>query len=188
VLGAAPAALPPSVQRRLAWLILDLGAVLVAGRVAECSAIAARHASAAFGGNDATLVLTGQAASAPGAAWANGVLANALDFDDGHREVKGHPGAVVIPAVLAAGERAGAGAEAMFAAAAVGYEVAIRAGLNQHRMSGAYHGSGSWGAVGAAAAAARLEGLDAGRLRHALGLAEYHAPMTPSCAPPAIRP
>ncbi|EKN63241.1 hypothetical protein BAZO_18351 [Schinkia azotoformans LMG 9581] len=31
-------------------------------------------------------------------------MANALDLDDGHRLTKGHPGAVIIPAVLAAAE------------------------------------------------------------------------------------
>ena len=53
----------------------------------------------------------GRRLSASGAAWANGVLANVLDFDDGHRLTKGHPGAVVIPAALAAAQRADATAD-----------------------------------------------------------------------------
>jgi 2-methylcitrate dehydratase PrpD len=40
-----------------------------------------------------------------------------------------------------------------------------------------YHASGSWGALGAAAACGRLLGLSEGALGHALGLAEYHAPI-----------
>ena len=47
---------------------------------------------------------TAGALGAVGAAWCNGVLANVLDYDDGHRLTKGHPGAVVIPAALAAAQ------------------------------------------------------------------------------------
>ncbi|MBA2614967.1 MAG: MmgE/PrpD family protein [Actinobacteria bacterium] len=75
------------------------------------------------------------------------------------------------------------------AAVAVGYEVAIRAGLALHRREAHYHASGAWGAVGAAAAAARLLRLGDSETRHAIGLAEYHAPIAPvmrSVAAPAM--
>jgi len=39
-----------------------------------------------------------------GAAYVNRVSANALDLDDGFRRAKGHPGAGVVPAVLAVAE------------------------------------------------------------------------------------
>ncbi|MCG8617496.1 MAG: MmgE/PrpD family protein, partial [Desulfobacterales bacterium] len=42
-----------------------------------------------------------------------------------------------------------------------------------------YHSSGSWGAICGAAAAGKLMGLDGETLRHALGAAEYHAPIAP---------
>jgi 2-methylcitrate dehydratase PrpD len=57
--------------------------------------------------------------------------------------------------------------------------VAIRAGLVRHALSQTYHSSGSWGAVGGAAVAGKVLGLDKSRLRHALGIAEYHAPISP---------
>jgi len=169
--------IPADARRRLAWLLLDHAAVMVAGRPAPASAIAAEFASAANGGNDATALLDGRRLSAPGAAWANGVLANVLDYDDGHRITKGHPGAMVIPAALAAAESAGADLRQLVEAVAVGYEIAIRVGIRQHDREATYHASGSWGSLGAAAAAGRLLGLDANQLRHALGLAEYHAPI-----------
>ena len=53
---------------------------------------------------EAVALFDGRRVGAPGAAFANGVLANVLDFDDGHRLTKGHPGAVVIPAALAVGQ------------------------------------------------------------------------------------
>lgn len=168
---------PTDARRRLAWLLLDHAAVVVAGRPAPASAIAADFASAANGGDSATALLDGRRLSAPGAAWANGVLANVLDYDDGHRITKGHPGAMVIPAALAAAESAGADLRQLLEAIAVGYEIAIRVGIRQHDRVATYHASGSWGSLGAAAAASRLLGLDAGQLGHALGLAEYHAPI-----------
>jgi 2-methylcitrate dehydratase PrpD len=59
----------------------------------------------------------------------------------------------------------------------VGYEIAIRAGVALHDRDPSYHASGAWGGLGAAAATARMLGLDAERTAHALGLAEYHAPI-----------
>jgi 2-methylcitrate dehydratase PrpD len=52
----------------------------------------------------------------------------------------------------------------------------LRAGVALHRTASDYHTSGAWTAVGVAALAARILGLDAGRSRHALGIAEYHGP------------
>ena len=61
----------------------------------------------------------------------------------------------------------------------VGYEIAIRAGMILHRHYGYYHGSGSWGAMAAAAACARLLGLTGEETASALGIAEGYAPLTP---------
>jgi 2-methylcitrate dehydratase PrpD len=139
--------------------------------------MAADHAQALYAGDEATALLDGRRLGAVGAAWANGVLANVLDLDDGHRITKGHPGAIVIPAALAAAQLTDATADDFLAAVVVGYEIAIRAGVALHARDPSYHASGAWGGLGAAAATARLLGLDAERTAHALGLAEYHAPI-----------
>src|SRR5262249_44741186 len=123
--------------------------------------------------------LSGLRASEAGAAFANGCLANALDIDDGSRPIKGHPGAVVFPAALAAAESRRASGREFLVALAVGYEVAIRAGIALHTSYRYYHGSGAWGALGAAAAAGRLLGLTTDQLTNALGIAEYHGPLAP---------
>ena len=168
---------PERVRRHVALLLLDLAAVTVAGRPAPASPIAADHASEAHGGDAATSLLDGRPLSAPGAAWANGVLANVLDYDDGHRLTKGHPGAIVIPAMLAMAEAVDATPTAFLEAVLVGYEVALRAGVLIHDREAQYHASASWGSLGVAVAAGRLLGLDAAALRHAVGIAEYHAPI-----------
>lgn len=181
--------LPEPVRRRTDALVRDFTAVTCAGMATPTAAIAADYAVAQHGGNEATLLYDGRRVSATGAAWANGVLANSLDLDDGHRLVKGHPGAIVIPAALAIAETIAAPREEVLAAITVGYEVAVRAGIALHARDSDYHGSGAWGAIGAAAAGARLLRLDPAQVGHALGLAEYHAPMAPvmrSTADPAM--
>ncbi|MBU8849828.1 MAG: MmgE/PrpD family protein, partial [Desulfobacterales bacterium] len=105
---------------------------------------------------------------------------NALDIDDGYRNVKGHPGACILPVILAAGEMVPRVTGKKFLTAlVVGYEVAIRAGVIRHATYETYHSSGSWGAIGGAAAAGKLLGLSREKLCHALGAAEYHAPLAP---------
>ncbi|MDQ4040019.1 MAG: MmgE/PrpD family protein [Actinomycetota bacterium] len=180
---------PTAARRRVAALVRDFAAVCCAGTATPTARLAADYAVAQHAGDEATLLYDGRRVSAAGAAWANGVLANALDLDDGHRLVKGHPGAIVIPSALAIGEAINAPREEVLAAITVGYEVAVRAGIALHAREAGYHGSGAWGAIGAAAAGARLLRLDPAQLGHALGLAEYHAPMAPvmrSTADPAM--
>ena len=177
VTGLQLDAVPDAPRRRLELLLADLAAVCVGGRPAPASRIAVEYAQAVHPGAQATTLLDGARVGVLGAAWANGVLANALDFDDGHRLTKGHPGAMVVPGALAAAQLVDADADELLAAIAVGYEVAIRAGIALHDRDASYHASGAWGAVGVAAAAARLLGLDAQATVHAVGLAEYHAPI-----------
>ena len=58
-------------------------------------------------------------------------------------------------------------------------QITIEAALAIHETDGVYTGTGSWGAIGAAAAVSKLRGLSAEKTGHALGVAEYHAPRTP---------
>ena len=175
--GLRWADVPAPVQVHRGLLLADVAAVCVAGRPAPATRMAADYATAVHPGDEATALFDGRRVGAVGAAWANGVLANVLDLDDGHRLTKGHPGAVVIPAALAAAQLADATAEELLAAVVVGYEVSIRAGVALHARDEGYHASGAWGGLGAAAATARLLGLGEDETRHALGLAEYHAPI-----------
>ena len=163
---------------------LDTLAAMTAGYRQAGVDITREYAVTRLGGQsvaaEATL-LDGSATtlSAEGAALANAVAANALDVDDGHRKVKGHPAAVVVPPALAAAETVDASIGDFLDAIFVGYELAVRAGLAIHTIDDVYTGTGSWGALGAAAAAARLFDLSPTATAHALSVAEYHAPRTP---------
>jgi 2-methylcitrate dehydratase PrpD len=171
--------LPAAVQARARLCLLDgLGAAL-AGTLTPLGRIAAGYAAAAFRGDDSTILLRGERASAAGAAFANACAANALDVDDDAIFTRGHPGAQLIPTALAVAEMVGAGGKALLEALVVGYEVAIRTGRCWHASRETYQACGSWGSVACAAASARLLELEPGQIKHALGIAEYHAPNAP---------
>jgi len=107
------------------------------------------------------------------AAFANGICSHALDFDDTHPSLRGHPSATMLPAALAVGEAAGASGKEVLAAYVLGMEIAGKLGRalgHSHYLRG-WHTTCTIGALSATAVAARLSGLDAGGLRRAWGLA-----------------
>jgi 2-methylcitrate dehydratase PrpD len=172
--------LPPGTASQLRRRTLDTLAAATAGYRMSGIDVTRGYALAALDGTAATLLDgTADRASLAGATLANATAANTLDVDDGHREVKGHPAAVVVPPALAAAELADGSVGEFLDAVYVGYELAVRAGLAIHATDGVYTGTGSWGALGAAAAVARCLGLSHEATAHALGTAEYHAPRTP---------
>ena len=112
------------------------------------------------------------ATSAEAAAFANGALGNVLEMDDVDKRATLHPGPSVIPAALALAEETGASGAALLDAIVVGYEATIRVGRavgpGHYRF---WHNTGTCGPYGAAAACARLLGLDEAATADALGLA-----------------
>ncbi|MDG5762111.1 MmgE/PrpD family protein [Natronococcus sp. A-GB1] len=171
---------PNNVETQLKARVLDTLAAITAGYRQEGVDTARQYAIEHLGEGQITLLDTSRdTVSVSGGALANGVAANALDIDDGHREVKGHPAAVVVPPALAAAEAVDASIRHFLNAVFVGYELAVRAGLAIHTVDETYTGTGSWGTLGAAAAVARLCEFSTAETTHALGVAEYHAPRTP---------
>jgi len=171
--------LPAGVRSQAIRCVLDLCGAAVAGSRTEAAQTTAAYALYAHGTGPSTIIGTGARCTPVGAALANGFAASALDIDDGYRPVKGHPGAVVFPAVLVGAEEAKSSGAEFLTALVVGYEVAMRAGRILHSLYDFYHGSGAWAPVGAAAGVARLLDCDAEQTWHALGIAEFHAAMTP---------
>lgn len=115
--------------------------------------------------------------SAGVAAFAHATLINALDFDDIYDT--GHPGATVIGAAISLAQELGSGEHDLIAALVAGYEVSCRAGVSLVRtgLRQSLHGHGTWQALGAAAASARLLGLNATQTAHALAIAAANAPV-----------
>lgn len=159
--------------------LADVIACTVAGCQTDVAQIVKAFALQQWRSGNSSLFLADDALQASGAALVNATMANALDLDDGHRLVKGHPGAVVFPAVLAAAEEREATGAQFMSALLVGYEVGIRAGMLAHQLRPDYHCTGSWGAIGAAAGVGRILELAPAQIEHALGIAEYQATYSP---------
>ena len=123
-------------------------------------------------GGEATLLFGEGRASAAEAAWINGTAAHALDFDDSANPLSGHPSVVLVPAILAEAEAIGASGEQMVLAYAVGYETWIELVRRDpdHLSNKGWHGTGVFGALGAAAACASLRKLDAHKAAQAIAL------------------
>jgi 2-methylcitrate dehydratase PrpD len=172
--------LPAAVQAMAKRCLLDLVGTAIAGTQTPLSSIIRNHAVRAFGAGigapSARLMFDGRVASPVGAALAGGMTIDSFDAHDGHVLTKGHAGCAILPALLSVAETRDMSGAEFLASLAVGYEIAIRAGIAQHATAPDYHTSGSWNALGAAAVAARIWGFDEARFRHAIGIAEFHGP------------
>lgn len=170
--------IPAAAKQALASLWLDTTAVMLAGRFnPECRRIAAAFG---FGSVDGACSIVGESGrvSPASAAFANGVCAHWYDWDDTHDDSHVHASAVIFPALIAAFEsRAGLDGRApavddFVAAAIAAMDVACRIGglLKDHSHRG-WMPTGSGGAIGAAAGAARVLGLGAHGVLSAMGIA-----------------
>jgi 2-methylcitrate dehydratase PrpD len=150
---------------------IDIVACLIAG-AADLSARRAFAAVADLGGGPATVVGQPRSLPAPYAALVNGTAAHALDFDDNYHPLAGHATAVLAPALLALAEERGAGGSAVLDAYAVGLEVIrhVGDGVNLQHYERGWHSTSTVGAIGAAAACARLMRLDADGVQRAISL------------------
>ncbi len=175
------AQIPAEVRDFAALLVLDLIGVAAAAARMPAARIAYDHAVAHWaagpGAPSARLLFDGRSASLPGAAFAVATALDNLDAHDGWQPSKGHAGAAIFPALVALAD----GADVMtgqdaIAAMVVGYEIAYRAAAALHATTADYHTSGAWNALGCAAIAARVRGMNSETLQHALGIAEFHAP------------
>src|SRR5438034_7111137 len=157
--------------------ILDCVGVMLAGAAEPAARIVQQIAESEGGAPLATIVGTRRRTGAVWAALANGTAAHALDFDDTNFAMLGHPSAPVLSAALAAGELALADGRAVVHAFLLGFEVetTLAEVLNPAHYERGWHATCTLGTMGAAAAAARLLGLDAGQTRTALAVAASQA-------------
>ncbi len=107
------------------------------------------------------------------AALINGITSHTFDFDDTHLKTIIHPAGPVASALLALAEHSGASGRALLDALVLGIDVSCRVGnaMYPDHYDRGWHITGSTGTVGAAAACARLLGLDTQRTAMALGIA-----------------
>jgi 2-methylcitrate dehydratase PrpD len=142
-----------------AWIVL-------AEAVEECPA-----------GGAATVVGRSDRLPASMAALVNGTASHALDYDDVNSAMNGHPTVPVLSALLALAETRAASGRDVVCAFVAGYEAECRVGraLGSAPYQRGFHATGTLGTLGAAAACARLLGLDAETTAVALGIAATQA-------------
>jgi len=181
-LGLEWATVPADVQHRVEVTLADIVGCMLHGSISTATKQAYSFAElwANAGGNASTVpVGYGNAVPMPLAGFVNAVAADAFDHNEGFYEPGNHGGhiaAVVAPAVFAAASPETSGKE-LLGSFLVGYEISALASRVFHAQHGAaYHSSGSWAAIGTAAAAGRLLGLKKAQLIAAMQIAGWYAP------------
>jgi 2-methylcitrate dehydratase PrpD len=111
--------------------------------------------------------------AAPAAALCNGTATHGFELDDLLDEAIVHPGAIIIPTVLAAAEAIDAPGSRVLLGVIAGYEALNRVGLaiGVEPARRGHHQTALAGPVGAAIAAGVVMGLNPGHLNAAVGLA-----------------
>lgn len=171
--------LSTQVRERVRYLLLDHLAVTLRGSLLPSSQAAYEmlHSMMTIGhAETGTSTIFGRAekAEASWAAFANGIAAHGLEMDDVENASSLHPGVVVMPAALALAEQLGSAPADFYASVVAGYEVTLRVGAALNPASAyerGFHPTAVCGALGAAAASARLLGLSPEQTNSALGIA-----------------
>jgi len=161
--------IPPPVLARARSIVADIVAVIAAGMQApELKALCAKHLPSVAAGPCAVIGAKLRT-NRLDAALLNGTAGVWQDYDEGNLFMRGHPGIQLIPAALAcAEERRSTGAD-LLAAVAVAYEACGRVS-SASKMKQIIHPHGTFGTIGAAIAAARLEGLEPQRFLSLINL------------------
>jgi 2-methylcitrate dehydratase PrpD len=169
--------IPEEAFQRSKWAILDVIAVTFAGLQHEVGKTIVSFAKEMGGRPAATILGDGFRTSAPWAAYANGTLAHALDYDDLNFNMIGHPTAPVFSALLAVGEQMEASGKEMLLAYILGVEVECKLGLaiNKTHYHLGWHPTATLGTFGATAACGKLIKLNKDQTIMALGVAGSQA-------------
>ena len=170
--------LPDDVVDHATRMVLDSLGVTLAGTETEAATIA-RAAKTGVGVDAGPARVPGTALSGTprDVALATGVAAHALDFDDVHHRMGGHPSTPVLSALLPVAEAASASGADLLTAFVLGVETETTLAdvLNPGHYERGWHPTAVLGSVGAAVAVGKLHGLDARRLRWAVGIAASEA-------------
>jgi 2-methylcitrate dehydratase PrpD len=162
--------IPEPVQRHAKLVLLDtLGVILAGAERPEVRQL--REALAGTAGTGATVFARGWPTHDPRtAALLNGIAGRSIELCEGLRFVSGQAAMQVLPGVLAVGEHLGSSGRDMLAAFVLGYDTAARlaGGFTPRPLT---HQNGQVSLLAAAAAGARLYGLDAAGISRAIRIA-----------------
>jgi 2-methylcitrate dehydratase PrpD len=179
--GARYDDLPEPVRHKTEQVICDTAACMLGGTAVVTGSVASRFVKRLGGVPEATVVGQRDKTSITNAAFANGSLANALDFDETFMN-QSHPASLAVVAALALGEAGHVSGREVVTAVAAGYDVAARIAIATESPSTfgverAPVSSGSWQTYASIAASGRILGLDEQQMVDAFGIGAVMAPM-----------
>jgi 2-methylcitrate dehydratase PrpD len=173
--------LPSDIVHEAKRLILDTIGCGLGGYAVQKGKLAVKLAQRMGGSPEATILGTAGKVPCAIAAFANGDLMNALDWNA--LLPPSHVPPYIMPAAMALAEASGRNGKDLITSIVLGMEVSGRVGISMGGLRATPGGFPLrvWGIsanqIGATAGAANILGLDANRMQHALGLAAYHAPL-----------
>ena len=176
ILAISYASLPHEAIEIAKQVTLDALAVMLAGATEPLGIgrISTAYVGDMGGAPQATVIAGGFKAAMPDAAYANGTMAHALDFDNTWYPLN-HPTSPTLPAILAIAEHYRLAGHKVIEAIVTAFEVQARARLaasetgREHGTT--FHWPGTTGAFGATAAACKLLELNRQQTLMAFGLA-----------------
>ncbi|MFC1905470.1 MmgE/PrpD family protein [Chloroflexota bacterium] len=153
--------------------ILDCLGCIFAGSIEPAGKIVTEYVRGLGGNPQSSVITCGLKTAPPQAAMANASMAHAIDYDDSALGQSWHPSVVLLPPILALGEVYHATGKDMIQAYIAGFEIAYRIGraVHAHYYEGGWHKTGTVGSIGAAAAAAKISGLNTHQTALAFGIA-----------------
>lgn len=173
--------LPLHIVEEIKRLLLDTVGCGLGGHVVDKGRMSVELARQMGGVGESTILGTGIKAPAALAAFANGELMNALDWNA--LLPPSHVPPYVIPAALALAETHCKTGEELIVALALSLEISGRIGTSLGGLRATPGGFPLrvWGIssnqFGSTVGAAKILGLDANAMQHAMGLAGYYAPV-----------
>ncbi|MBV9198428.1 MAG: MmgE/PrpD family protein [Alphaproteobacteria bacterium] len=170
-------AIPAEAHELARQCVLDYYGVGLAGAGDELVRLLLDELAEAGGAPQASVIGHPARLPALSAALVNGAASHALDYDDVNMAMPGHLSVAILPAVLALAELTCSSGCEVITAFIAGYETACRIGaaLQPGHYNLGFHSTGTVGTFGAAAACARLLGLDGEATAVALGIAGTQA-------------
>ncbi|MBM3343233.1 MAG: MmgE/PrpD family protein [Betaproteobacteria bacterium] len=170
--------IPAHVQQHAKLVLLDTLGVILAGSVRP-EVAALRERMACTVGPGATVYALGASTHDPRtAALLNGIAGRAIELCEGLRLASGQAAMQILPGMLAVGEHGNVSGKTLLTALVTGYEIAARIGMAFTPRPLA-HQNGQAMVIAAAAAGARMRGLDAAGVSLAMRISAILM-MTPS--------
>lgn len=169
---------PAGVKSNVNLVLLDTLGVMLASTRYEVGTSIIKGAQALSSGGDIVIPGTKLRLDMAASALVYGTLGHGIELDEVHLPSRQHVGATVGATALVLGQHYGMTLAQLRAAILIGYEVSGHLGIavdNNVLLDKNFHLSGVVSGFGCCAAAARLLGLSAAEIYHALGLTASQA-------------